>query len=253
MSKTIEDLISKGYAIARAKGYTGEYAEEYAEGFAEGYIEETKRTLENLYKDKKLSIHTLNLFKDIATTELFDEYKEKLKDMKIFNIHGYKGSAENSACLVLKELGYNVTSPQTDYDAENPDRILADLRKTVDEIKPDYIVGTSFGGFFATLIAKYTDIPTILINPCLKPCTTLSELGYTIDENRKTTLTEFEAITEKMDFQNITAIIGGQDEVISYHDTVTKRLITNCIVIPDGRHSGATLPLRDYFSKMIKQ
>ena len=173
--------------------------------------------------------------------------------MKIFNIHGYKGSAENSACLVLKELGHNVTSPQTDYDAENPDKILADLRNTVDEIKPDYIVGTSFGGFFATLIAKYTDIPTILINPCLKPCTTLSELGYTIDDSRKVTLTELESIIEKTDFHNITAIIGGQDEVISYHDTVTRKLIRDCTIIPDGRHSGATLPLKEYFSKMIKQ
>ena len=60
--------------------------------------------------------------------------------MKILNIHGYKGSAENSACLVLKELGHDVISPQIDYDAENPEKILDELKNIFTKNKPDYIV-----------------------------------------------------------------------------------------------------------------
>lgn len=168
--------------------------------------------------------------------------------MKILNIHGYGGSAENSACLALKELGFDVVSPQFDYDEKNPDSIFADLKTIADEIKPDYIVGTSLGGFFALLTANYADIPVILVNPCLMPFLTLSELGYSGDISGFIKLFgNFAEIRQ----ENISAIIGGQDEVISYHDTVTRKLIKDCTVIPDGKHSGATLNLDEYFRRLF--
>lgn len=168
--------------------------------------------------------------------------------MKILNIHGYKGSAENSACLVLKELGHNVISPQIDYDAEKPDKILADLRNTVDEIKPDYIVGTSFGGFFALLLSIESGIPVLLVNPCIMPFYTLPEMDYNGDISVFIRMfSNFAEINQEKTF----VIIGSQDEIINYHN-FTKKLIHNYEVVPDGRHSGATLPLKEYFSKIIK-
>lgn len=169
--------------------------------------------------------------------------------MKILNIHGYKGSADNSACLVLKEMGFEVTSPQIDYDAENPDRILADLRNISDKIKPDYIVGTSLGGFFTLLLSIECNIPVILINPCLMPFITLSEIDYSRDTSRFIRL--FGNLSE-INQKNICAIIGGQDEVIDYHNSMTRKLIRNCTVIPKGKHSGATLPLKEFFRDKIK-
>lgn len=170
--------------------------------------------------------------------------------MKILNIHGYKGSAENSACLVLKEMGFDVISPQIDYDAESPEKVLDDLRKIFTENKPDYIIGTSLGGFFALLLSIESEIPTVLVSPCLLPFITLSDLGYNND------LGEFEFAElfrelSKVDFQNVSAIIGEQDEIISYHK-LTKTLVKNCTVIPDGKHSGATLPLKEFFGELIK-
>ena len=38
----------------------------------------------------------------------------------ILNIHGYGGSAQNSAYTALLSLGCDVTSPQLDYDAVCP-------------------------------------------------------------------------------------------------------------------------------------
>lgn len=170
--------------------------------------------------------------------------------MKILNIHGYKGSAENSACLVLKEMGFDVISPQIDYDAESPEKVLDNLRKIFTENKPDYIIGTSLGGFFALLLSIESEIPTALVSPCLLPFITLSDLGYNND------LGEFEFAElfrelSKVDFQNVSAIIGEQDEIISYHK-LTKVLVKNCTVIPDGKHSGATLPLKEFFGELIK-
>lgn len=189
---------------------------------------------------------------------------------KIMNIHGYKGSTENSACIALKNLGHEVISPQIDYDSENPEKILDDLRKVFLEYKPDFIVGTSLGGFFALLLSqefkvekyeshlkKYVsrNIPTVLINPCLKPSVTLSELGYTADKTTETTLSEYENMIEEMGCYNLSlsvcAIIGGQDEVISYHD-YTKRIIKNNYVVPEGKHSGATLNLDYWLKRLIK-
>lgn len=169
--------------------------------------------------------------------------------MKILNIHGYKGSADNSACLVLKELSYDVISPQIDYDTESLEKILAELENILNENKPDYIVGTSLGGFFALLLSIESKIPTILVNPCLMPFITLTELGYSRDISRFIRLFgNFAEISQN----NVCTVIGGQDEVISYHDLITKKIIRNCTVIPEGQHSGATLPLKKFFGEMIK-
>ncbi|MDE6834896.1 MAG: hypothetical protein K2J39_11735 [Ruminococcus sp.] len=173
--------------------------------------------------------------------------------MKILNIHGYKGIAENSACMTLKKLGHEVISPQIDYDAKTPSQIHRDLQNIFNENKPDYIVGTSLGGFFAMLIARRnTDIPVVLVSPCFIPPVTLPELGYKVDRIRKMTFVRYADMIEKMNRHNITAIIGGQDEVIDYHSFTTESLIKNCYVVPDGMHSGATLNLDYWFKELIK-
>lgn len=186
--------------------------------------------------------------------------------MKILNIHGYKGCAENSACIILKNLGHEVISPQIDYDAKSPNRIFYDLWKIFMENNPDYIIGTSLGGFFALLLSrkfkveryeshikKYLscNIPTVLINPCLKPCVTLGGLGYEMDKGKEMAFVRFSDMIEKTDCRYVTAVIGGQDEVISYHD-YTMTVIKNSYVVPEGKHSGATLNLDYWLKRFIK-
>lgn len=52
--------------------------------------------------------------------------------------------------------------------------------------------------------------------------------------------------------QNVSAIVGGQDDVIDSHD-FTENLFRNerFRIIPDGRHSGATLPLESCFREIL--
>ena len=51
--------------------------------------------------------------------------------MKILNIHGYHGCAENSAGKVLKQLGCEVISPYIDYDSQTPEEILEYLENII--------------------------------------------------------------------------------------------------------------------------
>ncbi|MCM1505670.1 MAG: hypothetical protein NC177_00825 [Ruminococcus flavefaciens] len=53
------------------------------------------------------------------------------------------------------------------------------------------------------------------------------------------------------DFRHVAVIIGGKDEVINYH-SFTQSLIKNCYVVPDGRHSDATLNLDYWLKRLIK-
>ena len=87
----------------------------------------------------------------------------------ILNIHGYGGSAQNSAYTALLSLGCDVTSPQLDYDAVCPEKVLKTLREMAVTCHADTLIGTSFGGFFAALLCAELHLPTILVNPCLMP------------------------------------------------------------------------------------
>ncbi|MBD5159246.1 MAG: hypothetical protein HDT23_03265 [Ruminococcus sp.] len=166
--------------------------------------------------------------------------------MKILNIHGYKGSAENTACMVLKKLGHEVISPHIDYDAKTPSQIRRDLKNIFNENKPDYIVGTSLGGFFALLLSQEFKAPTVLVSTCLCPFITLPELDYKGDIRIFMEL--FGKISDN--FQNISAVVGGKDEVINYHG-FTENLMEECYIVPEGKHSGATLDLDYWFKKLI--
>lgn len=169
--------------------------------------------------------------------------------MKVLNIHGYKGGSENTACSVLKNMGFEVISPQLNYNDMSPQETLNTLRNYLNGC--DAIVGTSLGGFFGILLSVEFNTPVILVNPCLMPFLTLTRLGFTGEIQPYIEL--FPEIT-KIDLSLESTIIGGKDNIIDYHD-MTKRLLNNerFRIFPEGRHSGATLPLENYFDEIFSQ
>lgn len=170
--------------------------------------------------------------------------------MRIFNIHGYNGNPENSAYLALKELGCEIISPALDYDAETPEKILGRLTRIVGDCQPDTIVGTSLGGFYGAVLSLRTELPLILVNPCLMPFLHLPRLGY--EGEIRPFLPLFGELS-KLKNSSVSAIVGGSDEVIDTHD-FTEILCGNSRfrVVPGGEHSGATLPLREYFAEIFQ-
>ncbi|MCM1257660.1 MAG: hypothetical protein NC307_07375 [Roseburia sp.] len=170
--------------------------------------------------------------------------------MKILNIHGYNGDPANSAYLALREIGCDIISPTLDYDTEMSENIFDRLLGIVRVHEPNVIVGTSLGGFYGALLSVRTKKPLILVNPCLMPFLTLPRLGYKGEIQSYISL-----FGELSEFKSsyVSAIVGGSDEVIDTHD-FTEILCGNprYKVIPGGEHSGDTLPLKEYFTIILR-
>ena len=170
--------------------------------------------------------------------------------MPTLNIHGYNGTPQNAAYAALKANGCDaIIAPAIDYDAETPAAILDRLRGIIREEQPDLLVGTSLGGFFAAVLSAETHLPVILVNPCLLPVLHLPRLGFQGDIRPFIPL--FGSLSG-LDRDNVSCIVGDADEIIDTHD-FTEHLLYNARFrrIPSGKHSGATLPLPDYFRDML--
>lgn len=176
-------------------------------------------------------------------------YFERNSKMKILNIHGYKSSGRNSSYEALKAIGKEAVSLTIDYDALSPDEILEMLCREAKKSGAEVVIGSSLGGFFAALISVRLGLPAVLINPCLMPFLHLPRLGYEGDIRPFMQL--FGELSE-IDEKKVYTIVGGSDEVIDTHD-MTRSLLRNTHfeVVPNGGHSGSTLPLERFFSKVL--
>ena len=171
--------------------------------------------------------------------------------MKLLNIHGYKGSAENSAYEALTALGHEIASPELDYDLLSPDETLEILLQRAEECGAEALVGSSLGGFYAAVLSVRLGLPAVLVNPCLMPFLHLPRLGYSGDVRPFIRL--FGELAD-IDGAKISVIVGGSDEVIDTHD-MTRRLLKNSRfeVVPNGKHSGSTLPLESFFGEVLSK
>lgn len=90
--------------------------------------------------------------------------------MKILNLHGFMGEADNKNYKALCEIlpVESIISPQLHYKENSPQEILDTLSALVD--LGNYIfVGQSLGGWFADKLSRKFESPCILTNPCYYP------------------------------------------------------------------------------------
>lgn len=80
---------------------------------------------------------------------------------KLLYIHGFASSGSSGTVMALRRhmLSWRVVAPDLPVD---PFEALELLRKTVEEEKPDIIVGTSMGGMYAQ---QMWGVPRIIVNP----------------------------------------------------------------------------------------
>lgn len=145
--------------------------------------------------------------------------------VKVFNIHGFRGSWKNSAYNAIPS-NIRITSPDFDYEKLGPKLMLEQMKSVIpDGVK--YIIGTSLGGFYATVLGNMLDIPTILINPCLTPHKIIPKLEPSMESFN----TEFLELYKKWvcgaDYSKTSIIIGSDDELIN-HEEITASLETWC-------------------------
>ena len=165
--------------------------------------------------------------------------------MNILNIHGYRGNRENSVFAALSNFQVKIISPQIDYDRQRPHEILALLHDLWQEHDCQVLAGSSLGGFYAALLSVELQARALLINPCMLPFLHLPQ----IVEEQKSILLDYMSLfgsLTKINKNNVFAVIGEQDEVINTH-SFSQNLLgrEQCIFVPEGKHSGWTLPLAD--------
>ncbi len=177
--------------------------------------------------------------------------------LNILNLHDFKEEPENAAYKALLDLGniesgYKIISPDLDLGSHyRADCYIT--KKYLEENDIDIVIGTGLGGFYAAYISAKHHIPAILVNPMLMPFRTLPQLGYhswfCMEMRRFGDMTDFVFSHKRI---NISCIIGSDDEVIDTHD-FTQYLTSNdrFRIVPGGKHSGDTLPLKEYFREIM--
>ncbi len=90
--------------------------------------------------------------------------------MKILNLHGFMGEADNKNYKALCEMfpAENIISPKIDYINTAPEELMKSFSDIVDT--NDFIfVGQSLGGWYADKLSRKFKRPCILTNPCYYP------------------------------------------------------------------------------------
>ena len=90
--------------------------------------------------------------------------------MKILNLHGFMGEADNKNYKALCEIfpAEDIISPQLNYKETSPEKLIEQLSDMIDS--DDFIfVGQSLGGWYADKLSRKFRCPCILTNPCNYP------------------------------------------------------------------------------------
>lgn len=165
----------------------------------------------------------------------------------VLYIHGFMSGSNSETAKILSDLYMRVIVPEVDGNVQNS---LEKINKAIKETKPNIIIGSSLGGYYA-LLCDSGDIPVLVINPSLFPKETLKknvgkELTYYSkreDGKQTYTLTQkdydmfgnYDAIpkvSEKKD--NLWAICSTKDEVLgNSHIKALESIIPNRITKTD--------------------
>lgn len=84
--------------------------------------------------------------------------------MNVWYLHGLESAVGGPKVEFLKSVAEEVFAPKMVYT--NPNMFQA-LLNTAKIDKPDLIIGSSMGGYFADAIGSHLDIEVILFNPAL--------------------------------------------------------------------------------------
>ncbi len=130
-----------------------------------------------------------------------------------------------------------------------PAEVVNELRSFVDEHGAGKLIlmGSSLGGFYATILSDEYDIPAVLINPAVRPYEFWeSHVGehknYYTDQIHVVTgahIHELAALEKAVlkTPENFRVYLQTGDEVLDYQQAVDKYSQRNCVVRENGNHS----------------
>ena len=155
--------------------------------------------------------------------------------MKILNLHGFLGAADNKNYKALCELTApeQIISPKLDYLHTAPDKLLRQLAETAAD--PDFIlVGQSLGGLYADLLSRRLHRVCILTNPCFYPHTLslFSESGMPAD-----LISQYEALSPSGINPLSVVLCGDADTLIAGNPERCRKLSAHVTLVPGGHSS----------------
>ncbi len=155
--------------------------------------------------------------------------------MKIMNLHGFLGKADNRNYQALRELlpDAEIISPKLDFLHDTPAEIRKQLFRlaVIEEI--DLIVGQSLGAAYGLRTAWEYAVPCILTNPCLEPAKT--EIIANSELSREI-LSHYEKADFKKYFAKAYILLSDRDEIISNNPKICLA-ITPHVKVVSGTHS----------------
>jgi hypothetical protein len=155
--------------------------------------------------------------------------------IKILFLHGLESNNQSSKVACMEGHGYKVDAPEMNY-LDNPFLYAQTLEAVLDS-KPDLIVGSSMGGYFAFHLGTHFKTNLLLLNPAL-PNRTFEPTIFQDGKERST----------------IWALIGKNDSIV---DAIKNAqiLTENGATISYGNHSHRTpLDVFDsFFIEVIKK
>lgn len=167
----------------------------------------------------------------------------------ILNLHGLNGSSHNTNYQLLCNTYSEdiILSPQVDYVRTSPMKILERLKRN-DDI--DYIVGSSFGGFYAYVLSNICSVPCLLVNPCIPPekyiLALVEEYPFT---DELISLMEMYANNPQL----VYLILGMEDDILS--PAYTERIVdfTKVWKISGGHSMAGNQRFYSVFWKAVKE
>ena len=85
--------------------------------------------------------------------------------MKIFFLHGLESNHESSKVDLMRALGHDVHAQYMDYKKVLD--LYAKTLNSINDFKPEMIVGSSMGGYFAYHLGTHYKTNLLLLNPAL--------------------------------------------------------------------------------------
>ena len=84
--------------------------------------------------------------------------------MKVVFFHGLESEGPGGKAAYIECIGNNVFAEKMDY--RDP-HLLQRTWKEVEEFGPDYVVGSSMGGWYGLNMAIHLNVPCMLFNPAV--------------------------------------------------------------------------------------
>ena len=124
---------------------------------------------------------------------------KKLNRPKVAYFHGLESSQGGNKVKYMR-LEHEVYAPTMDYT--DPKLFQATLNEVI-KFKPDLLIGSSMGGYFAYLLSTHTGIPVLLFNPALHSRSFQPE-GVQLGDTKVTGV----------------VVLGKKDKIIPYRETM---------------------------------